>query len=572
MNIDGLTVAALAAELGAKLPGSRVQQIYHPQPTTITLELWAGEAKTLLIETGEPPRVHLTTHKFAHPERPSAFCMLLRKYLRNGVIVGVSQPDLERIIDLRIRHGDAYILRTELLGKHANVILLHEETILGALKPALGQRSFRPGEIYEAPPSQGKLDPRAMTQEEFVRRLSVSPSPLTPLPSEGEGKVRGPELAQVLFQILDGLGPRLAKEIALRAGLDPAQSISSLTEEQRTALWNVTRQLFASVRETPSPCLYFDGDQVVDIAPVPLKLYAGLRCESRATLSEALDELVRRAPEQSGFAHEQRRLGEIVRGHSAKVQKALERVTKDLQGATEYEQLRHEGELLLAHLSQIQKGMSEVELEDFDGTRKRIRLDPARDPVENAQQKFARYKKLKRAQEKLTARFEELRQELAYLESVESYIEQAESDADLAEIREELGAGGYLPREPQSKEAAPALGPREFVIKGYRVWVGRSSKQNDELVRRAAREDYWLHVRDRPGSHVIIKNPNQREIPREVLEQAAQLAAYYSKGRDAKKVPVSYTRVKYLRKGGRPGLVFVTQEEGTLMVTPKGEP
>ncbi|MEM4414302.1 MAG: NFACT family protein, partial [Candidatus Caldarchaeum sp.] len=357
-----------------------------------------------------------------------------------------------------------------------------------------------------------------------------------------------------------------------RAGLDPAQSVSTLTAEQCAALWNATRQLCESVREAPSPCLYFDGDHIVDIAPVPLKLYAGLHCESRATLSEAFDEFVRRAPEQSGFAHEQRRLGEIVRGHCSKVRKALERVTKDLQGAKEYEQLRHEGELLLAHLSQVQKGMSEVELEDFDGTRKRIKLDPALDPVENAQQKFERYKKLKRAQEKLAARCEELHQELEYLESTENSIEQAESDAELAEIREELGAAGYLPREPQSKESAQALGPREFVIKGYRVWVGRSSKQNDELVRRAAREDYWLHVRDRPGSHVIIKNPTQREIPREVLEQAAQLAAYYSKGRDAKKVPVSYTRVKYLRKGGRPGLVFVTQEEGTLMVAPKGEP
>ncbi|MFN4219156.1 MAG: NFACT RNA binding domain-containing protein, partial [Candidatus Bipolaricaulia bacterium] len=139
------------------------------------------------------------------------------------------------------------------------------------------------------------------------------------------------------------------------------------------------------------------------------------------------------------------------------------------------------------------------------------------------------------------------------------------------EIREDLRAGGYLPQDSQRIQSAQALGPREFVIKGYRVFVGRSSRQNDELVRRASREDYWLHARERPGAHVIIKNPNQREIPREVLEQAAQLAAYYSKGRDAKKVPVSYTRVKYLRKGGRPGLVFVTQEEGTLMVVPRAD-
>lgn len=568
MNIDGLTITALVAELGERLPGSRVQQIYHPQPNLITLELWAGEEKILLIEAGELPRVHLTTQKFAHPQTPSAFCMLLRKYLRNGVIIEVSQPGLERIVDLHIRHGEEYTLRAELLGKQTNIILLREGTILGALKSAIGQRSFHSGQIYQAPPSQGKLDPQTMTREEFFKHLSSHPW----LPSPSQGRGAGEELAQALFQILDGIGPRLAKEIALRAELDPAQTLAALTEEQRTVLWSAARQLCESVREKPSPCLYFDGDKPVDVAPVPLKLYAKLRCENRPTLSEAFDDFVRLAPEQSGFAHEQRQLHEIIRGHCNRVRKALERVAKDLQGTKEYEQLRHEGELLLAHLPELRKGMSEITVEDFlDGTTKTIKLDPALEPSENAQQKFERYKKLKRAQEKLTERLEELRQELEYLESVESSIEQAESDAELAEIREEVSAEGYLPREPQRKEPSQALGPREFVIKGYRVFVGRSSRQNDELVRRAAREDYWLHVRDRPGSHVIIKNPNQREIPREVLEQAAQLAAYYSKGRDAKKVPVSYTRVKYLRKGGRPGLVFVTQEEGTLMVVPRAD-
>jgi predicted ribosome quality control (RQC) complex YloA/Tae2 family protein len=626
MNIDGLTVSALAAELDASLRGSRVQGVFQPQPTLITLELWAGEEKRLLIEIGEQPRVHLTTHKFAHPQRPPAFCMLLRKHLRNGIIVGVSQPGLERMLDLSIRHGEEYTLRTELLGKQTNIVLLRNGTVLGALKSTGGQRSFRPGEVYQAPPAHEKLDPRTMTPEEFFARLSVlsapsRPNPLAPFPEgkgelpyltrshltlplsvygegtgevEGQGEVRGaggegggaplsvsgrgrgrglPSIAQALLQIVDGIGPRLAQEIALRAQLDPAQPVAALTAEHRAALWSATRQLWESISQHPSPSLYFDDDRPVDISPVPLQLYAHLRRESFPTLSQALDAYVRLAPQVSTFAHERHRLQEIVRGHCAKVRHALERVAQDLERSKDSEQFRREGELLLAHLAELRKGLDKIELEDFlDGTRRTIKLDPALDPVENAQQKFERYKKLKRAQEKLAARVEELRQELEYLESVEHSLEQAESDADLAEIREELSAGGYLPREPQSsKGPAHAGGPREFVIRGYRVWVGRSSKQNDELVRGAAREDYWLHARDRPGSHVIVKNPTQREIPRDVLEQAAQLAAYYSKGRDAKKVPVSYTRVKYLRKGGRPGLVLMTQEEGTLIVAPKGD-
>jgi predicted ribosome quality control (RQC) complex YloA/Tae2 family protein len=125
----------------------------------VTLELWAGGEQLLLIETEENPRIHLTQQRLANPPQPSAFCMLLRKHLRNGVVVGVSQPGLERILDVVVRHGEEYILRAELLGKHANIILLRDGTIVGALKSAVGQRSFRPGEIYQAPPSQGKLDP-----------------------------------------------------------------------------------------------------------------------------------------------------------------------------------------------------------------------------------------------------------------------------------------------------------------------------------------------------------------------------------------------------------------------------
>jgi len=571
MNLDGLTLAALTAELNQSIGGSRIQGIYHPRPSVITLELWAGREQRLLIEAEENPRVHLTSMRLVNPLQPSAFCMLLRKYLRNGVVMGVSQPALERIIDLRVRRGEEYVLRAELLGKQANVVLLRAGLVLGALKSEIGQRSFRPGEIYQAPPSQGKLDPRAMIQEEFVRRLSVAPSPLTPLPSEGEGNtgVRGPGLAQALLQIFDGIGPRLAKEIALRAGLDPAQPVAALTAEQHLAIWSATRQLFENALQHPSPCLYFDGDKPVDIAPLPLKLYEHLRYESRPSFSQALDELC--PLQEHSVIQEKLELQRLVRQHLAKRRAALERVAQDLENSKDFERLRREGELLLAHLPELHKGMSAIELEDFDGTRRHIQLDPALDPVENAQRKFERYKKLKRAQEKLAERLEELRQELEYLESIESHLEHVESEADLREVREDLRAGGYLPREPARTEPSQALGPREFLIRGYRVLVGRSSRQNDELVRRAAREDYWLHARDRPGAHVIIKNPSQREIPREVLEQAAQLAAYYSKGRDAKKVSVSYTRVKYLRKGGRPGLVFVTQEEGTLLVTPKGE-
>lgn len=557
MNIDGLTVAALAAELDESLPGSRLQGIYHPRPSSITLELWAGEERKLLVEVGENARVHLTQQEFSHPETPSTFCMLLRKYLRNGIIIGVAQLGLERILDLQIRHGDEYILRAELLGKQTNIVLLQGEEILGALKSTVGPRSFRPGAAYQAPPSQGKGDPRSMTPEEFFSQLGSQ-----------EGNV-----AQALLQTVDGIGPRLAKELALRAALDPAQSVAALTAEQRLALWTATQKLFEVVHTKQfRPWLYFRNDTPFDVAPTALKLYADLHGESRESFSEALDECARVMTPESRFAQARHQLQELVNEHSVKVRKTLERVQGDLARAQNYELIKHEGDLLMANLHRLHRGLREIELEDFlGGAKKIVKLDPALEPIENAQQRFERYKKLKRAREKLEARLGELRQELEYLEGVESHLRQAESEADLEGIRKGLCVRGYLPRERREQQIERTSGPREFVIRGYRVWVGRSSRQNDELVRRAAREDYWLHARDRPGSHVIVKNPQQYEIPIEVLQQAAQLAAYYSKGRGAAKVPVSYTRVKYLRKGARPGLVGMTQEEGTLIVVPKGD-
>lgn len=556
MNLDGLTLAAVVAELSNELPGSRVQQIYHPEPGLITLELWVGRDRTLRVETGKNARVHLTTEEFNHPATPSAFCMLLRKYIKHGAIHQVAQPGLERILDLCIRHGEEYVLRVELLGKQTNVLLLRGEEILGALKALVGRRSFRPGEPYQPPPSQGKLDPLLMTQEEFFARLF--------------GEV---ELAKVLLSNLDGLGPRLAKELALRAGLDPAQPAAPLSESQRAMLWAAAGELFEPVlRKEFRPCLYFREGRPFDVAPFPLKLYEGLVCESRESISEALDECARSQIQRDLFEREQKSLQALVSEKRAHMHGALERVKRDLEQARCYEQIKHEGDLLMANLYRMHKGLSEIEVEDFlDSTQKIIKLDPALGPIENAQKKFERYKKLKRAQKKLEARLTELHQELEYLESVWGHLEQAEGKAELSAIRGELIAEGYAPQRERHEEVHAS--PREFVIRGYRVWVGRSSKQNDELVRNAAREDLWLHARDRPGAYVIIKNPQSREIPPDVLHQAAQLAAYYSKGRDAGKVPVSYTRVKYLRKprGARPGLVLMTHEEGTLVVVPKGD-
>ncbi len=558
--MEGLTLRAVVAELEESLRGARIQQIYHPRPTTLTLELWAGADYTLLLELGQDSRVHLTSEKFHNPPVPSALTMVLRKYIKNGTMRQVSQHGFERIVDFSIAHGQLYTLRCELLGKHSNLILLSDEKILGALKLTVGQRSFRSGDLYQPPQSQNKLDPLSATLEDFCARW---PQDTT--------------LIRALAQIIDGIGPRLAQEIALRAQLDPDLSTAQIGDKEKASLWEAVQALFAPVREQRfQPVLYFSQeDKPMDAAPFPLKLYAHLRYESRPTLSEALDEYARSAAQSQIEEIEHTALKRWLCEKLAHTQAALERVETELRQAQHYETLKREGELILAHLDRLQKGMREATLKDFSNNAPQdIKLDPALTPVENAQKRFARYKKLKRAEQKLCERRALFQKELQDLGNIAHSLEGA---VDISAVRERLQALGYRYRPAtlgsEDTKTKQAAGPRVFLIRGYRVLVGRSSRENDELVRQASREDYWLHARERAGAHVIIKNPQQREIPSDVLEQAAQLAAYYSQGRDAKRVPVSYTRAKYLRKPkrARPGAVLMTQEEGTLLVTPKGE-
>jgi len=554
MSLDGVTTKFLSHELQS-LTGAVVRRVYGPKPGLVTFHLWKGRELTLVISPSEG-RVHLTFRKFINPPEPRPFIMLLRKHLKGGTIREVRQPGLERLLRFEIAHGDAeYSLICELFGR-GNLILVKDGEILGGLYQGEGKRPILPHRPYLLPPSQGKIDPFSLGEEGFLELFR-----------RGEG-----ELWRALLKI-EGLGPQLARELALRAGLEPEGNLP-LAWEELAELWDEFKRFFAEVREGRcEPLIYYDGDRPVAIAPFPLRLYGDLRGERRESLSQALDEYF---GGELSLAPERERLLKGVRLALKKLGRALRRVRADLAAAEEYERYRRWGELVLANLGSLEKGQGEVDLPDpADGRAERVVLDPKLTPVENAQAFFKRYKKLKRGVEKLREREEELAKEIEYLQGLELALEQAEEADDLRELEKELLAGGYIKLKPEERPRPPAPSgpsPREFLIDGWKVLVGRSGRQNDSLIREAHREDIWLHARGMPGAHVVIKATGRSgEVPREVLERAARLAAYYSKGRDSGKVEVMFTKVKYLRKpkGAKPGLVLVQREEGTLLVPPE---
>jgi predicted ribosome quality control (RQC) complex YloA/Tae2 family protein len=558
MQFEGVTLAAVVHELRQKLPHSFIQQVYHPLRELLLLQLYGREKHSLLIAASRDSRIQLTQQQYENPPAPFAFCMLLRKYLKGGEIQEIRQPGLERMVDLHIlRHAEEYVLRAELMGARSNVVLLHGNEILGVLRPTRGPRKLVPHALYEPPAAQGKLDPRRPAEKEKLRHaLTVSPDET---------------VKKALLRAVEGIGPRTAVELLTRAGLKAAGAISSLNPQQWDRLWETVDEFFARLaRAELEPCLYLEAGEPVDCTPVPYESYAHLAAQRYGSMSEALDACYRER-HQEPFEQLARTLLQRIQQRTQKTEGALVQIERDLKNAEKYDEYKEQADLLMAHLSQMQRGQREIQVQDFTtGAKRTIPLDARLDPAANAQRYYGRYKKLKRAVERLKERQRELEMERSYWQELHVQVEQAESLEELRELEGELELEEVL--SSRKKHVGIASGPRCYTMDGFSILVGRNGRQNDALIRQAQRDEYWLHAKDRPGAHVIIRSDRRGATPSErVLLRAAELAAYYSRGRSSAHVPVTYTRVKYLKKpkGARPGLVTVTREEGTLTVAPK---
>ncbi len=561
MRFEGMTLAAVVAEMADELRGARVQNVYQPLNEAMLLELYPGQKRQLLIASGPEARLHFSDQRFPNPAQPPSFCMLLRKHLRNGFVHEIRQPGLERIVDITVARGEARkTLRAELMRPNGNVLLLSDDEVLGALNASSGHRTFEPHSPYEPPEAQGKLDPRGVSQSAFAAALHDSPDEKT---------------KRALFQTLDGIGPLTAEEIAVVAEVAPNTNVGQLAEAQMDRLWAATRDLFDRLAQGRlQPCVYRDQTETAkEATPWPYASLSGYEERRVATVSEAIDacyRTTRETPVERRWKTLSRALGDEIEH----VEKSLENVRGDLEQAERYEADKTIGDLLMAYLASVPRGESSVELTDFEGQTREIPLDPTLEPVENAQRYYNRYKKRKRGVDKLQTRRRQLRWELSYLRGLQVHLDEAETMAELDALEEELIEAGVIqPPKRRSKRSSAPMGPRRVAMDGHQVYVGRNGRQNDQLIRNAHPDDLWLHAKDRPGSHVVIKSDRKGDVPDEVLQRAAELAAYHSKGRDAGKVEVTYTLIKHLKKpkGARPGLVVVNEELGTLTVEPRSE-
>ena len=566
MAMDGLNLYASVCEIKA-LIGGRIEKIQQPEKDALILSVRNnGENyKLLLCASPNQCRAQLTGVKRANPMDAPVFCMLLRKRLTGGRILSVEQRGMDRIFFLGVEAkndlGDTvtYKLCTEIMGKHSNVILMDEnDVVVDAIRRVgIGMSKVRivvPGVPYQLPPQQEKENPLHASKEDFARALMT-----------------GARIDKTLSNTFFGLSPAVAAVLAEQ--ISDKRLIAELTVEDRDRLAAYLHVFYGELAQG-----VFHPTLVLNEYEEPVAVYpfapTGVPTQAVGSMWEAFD----RYYEDHEAQERQRRQSASIR---RVIQNNIERCEKKLalyQGAIEAEdeiaRLRLFGELITASLRELRPGMSGAALLNYylDPPQKvEVPLDPRYSPSENAQRYYKKYQKAKAAREMARSQRQQTQEELSYLEGQLDNLDKCTADGEIRELEEELRQEGYIRREKSKSkpQKLPASKPLCFVsCDGVEICVGKNNRQNDELTLRIAEPDHiWMHTKEIPGSHVIVKSA---QPPNSTLYQAALLAAWYSKARGGAQVPVDYTPRKYVRKpsGAKPGMVIYTTNK-TAYVTPE---
>ncbi|MCR4883492.1 MAG: NFACT family protein [Clostridiales bacterium] len=564
--MDGLTAGFAARELNRKLAGGRIDKISQPEKDTVILVVRAeGENRRLLLcASPNNARCHLTVSSFPNPLEPPVMCMILRKQLLGGRIQSVRQVSGDRVIHIDIDTVDEmgdHILRRlilEIMGRHSNLIMTDAEgRIIEATRHVSQEmnrvRQILPGLIYEAPPSQDKMIPEKADRQELLERL------------QAQGDV---PLYKALSQSVMGLSTLTAKELAFRVlqpGEEKAEDLAQ-TAERLT-------DLIVKLLDRMDPCIMEDDSgNCTEVLPFPyFSLQQGTRKSCR-TLSEALESYFGSRDLQDRLAQKSASMVRVLKGQIERCEKKLALQEEELSGAARMEEYRVMGDIINANLWQLKKGMQEVELDNFydpEGKTIHIPLDTQLTPSQNAQRYFKKYQKARSARQTAAEQKEKTLKELDYLEGALLDVGKCVGESELEEIRQELARAGYVKKNTSRRQQRdlPKSKPYRYCSSdGIEIWVGKNAVQNERMTLSAKPGETWLHAKNMPGSHVLIRS--EEKIPEATLREAALLAAWYSKGQNSSTVPIDYTLRKYVKKpGGSPAGFVIYTNQHTLYMT-----
>lgn len=575
MPLDALFLSHLTAELDCNLAGARVDKIHMPARDEVVMAMRTqkGSVKLLISANGSGSRVHVTGEARENPATPPMLCMLLRKHLGSARLLHIEQEPFERVAYLTFETigelGDYenITLVLEMMGRSSNIILLDGERRVIAAMTYIDiseekSRQLIVGVPYELPKKQDKRSPADGLDALRSYILSADGA----MPAD-----------KYLIEGITGLSPLIARECVCRAAGRTAVTAGELTAEQKAALYRAVSGMFMG--DGAAPYLIEDGEGVpVDFTFTDICQYEGrYAVRPLESYSRLLDDYYLLKDRAARAKQRTATLSKLVKSSIERISKKLSHQELELEEFSNRDRWRVFGELLQSSLHEIPRGAPFAELSNYyeEGSPTvKIPLDVKKSPAANAQLYFKKYQKAKNGEKILKEQMEKGAAELTYLATVQVALGEAQNERDIAEIRDELIEEGYLAKPKQKGSAKPQKRPSgdplRFVSKdGFVILVGKNNRQNDRLIATHEKDDWWLHVLGGAGSHVIVE-ANGLEVPDSTLEEAAVLAALHSKMADEKSVPVTYTKLRNVKKpaGAKPGFVIYTTSK-TAYVTPK---
>ncbi|OUN65537.1 hypothetical protein B5G14_00170 [Ligilactobacillus salivarius] len=549
MTFDGLFTHAMIHELNQTLQNGRVTKISQPYPNEVILTIRANRTNYPMLLSANPryARFQITQIPYTNPAVPTNFTMMLRKYLEGAKLLKIKQLDNDRVVYFefltRNELGDKLplLLSAEIMGRYSNVILINQSTnkIIDTIKHVgMDQNRYRtllPGATYRQPPTQNKENPFEQDSNTFEELIQKYPNREV--------------LADNLLKQYQGISRDNALALA-----DKLHSSNNFVQAFND---------FLAMTEDPIPTMNGNNFSIFTDNPNDKKF---------TTLSEMLDVFYHTKANRDRVQQQGGQLLHVIRKNLQRNKKKLKKLSNELKATENADEYRIKGEVLTTYLYQIKRGMTKITLPNFYDNNKEITilLSNQLSPSQNAQKYFKKYQKLKNAVTFVNEQIELTKKEVAYLEEIQTQIELA-TPADLNDIKTELQQEGYIKKKQQKSKHSSRVKinkPESFIASdGTEILVGKNNLQNEKLTLHTAKKtDIWLHAKNIPGSHVIIKSNNPSD---ETLFEAAMLAAYFSKFRSSANVPIDYVQVKNIRKpnGSKPGFV-IYEGQKTLTVTP----
>ncbi len=569
MALDAPAIKCLAEEICLKTVNGRIDKIHQPEKDEIVLHIrtFSDSFRLVLSAGSSHPRIHFTETKKANPLTAPLFCMLLRKHLGSGKITNVRQKDFERIIIMDIESydelGDLTVkhLITEIMGRHSNIILTDSSMkIIDCIKhvdiTVSSVRQVLPGMIYEFPPEQDKTP-----LTEFDGTLP----PLNP----------GTMLSKAVLGAISGISPLTAREIIYRAYGVADMHTGEVTHTE-PLVKSITDLKQRVLNSEFTPCIIKDesAQKMIDFSAIEIMQYEGLmKVIKYPLMNEVTDKFY---SGRDALERMKQKTGDITKLLTNLLERCYKKkiiLTQTIKDADNKEKHKIYGDLLTSNLYAVEENATSVTVADFydpECKNVTIHLDPSLTPSQNAQRYYKKYTKAKTAETEAAQQLELNELQIGYLESTLAAVENCTSEADINAIRHELSEEGFLKRNGRKGQKSPASKPVHFLAEGFDIFAGKNNTQNDQLTLKTANSsDLWFHTKQIHGSHVIIKLGIDKDVPDSVIRIAAEIAAYYSKGRESNQVPVDFTVVKNVKKpnGAKPGMV-IYDSYNTLYVKP----